>query len=107
MQTLVPMNDYCQHRLLVVGPASDLKAFDRNADWTEIPGATDLVLQKHSPSRRVRRDFNAGASVTNCRVISRRWPTLVFLLHYECEDCRLLGLVRAKNGKLRHHRFKY
>jgi hypothetical protein len=101
------MNDYCQHRLLVVGPASDLKALDRDADWTGIPGATDIVLQQHSPTRRVWQFVTEAPALKSLRVISRRWPGLLFLLNYDCEDCRLVGLVRAKNGRLRHHRFKY
>lgn len=101
------MNDYCQHRLLVVGPASDLKAFDRDADWTETLGATDIALQEHSPTRRVWQFVTESPALKSMRVISRRWSRLLFLLNYDCEDCRLVGLVRAKNGRLRHHRFKY
>lgn len=101
------MKDYCQHRLLVVGPASDLKAFDRDADWTETPGATDLALQEHSPTRRVWQFVTEAPALKFLRVISRRWPRLVFFLNYDCEDHCLVGLVRAKNGRLRPHRFKY
>ena len=107
MQTLVPMSDYCTHRLLVVGPASDLKAFDRDADRTEIPGATDIVLQEHSSTRRVWQFVTEAPALKSLRVISRRWPRLLFFLHFDCEDARVIGLVRAKNGRLRHHRFKY
>lgn len=101
------MNDYCQHRLLVVGPASDLKAFDRDADWTEITGATDIVLQEHSPNRRVWQFVTGAPALKPLRVISRRWTALTFFLDYDCEDHRLVGLVRAKNGRLRHHRFRH
>ena len=107
MQTLVPMNDYCQHRLLVVGPASDLKAFDRDTDWTETLGATDIVLQEHSSTRRVWQFVTEAPALKSLRVISRRWPRLTFILHYDCEDARIIGLVRAKNGRLRQHRFTY
>ena len=101
------MNEYCQHRLLVVGPASDLKAFDRDADWTETLGATDIVLQEHSRSRRVWQFVTEAPALKSLRVISRRWPALLFLLNYDCEDCRLVGLVRAKNGRLVQRRFEY
>lgn len=101
------MSDYCQHRLLVVGSVSDLKAFDRDADWTEIQGATDIVLQEHSPSRRVWQFVTEAPALKSIRVISRHWSHLLFILHYDCEDARIIGLVRAKNGRLRHHRFKY
>ena len=101
------MNDYCQHRLLVVGSASDLKAFDRDADWTEIPGATDIALLEHTPTRLAWQFVTEAPALKSLRVISRRWPSLKLFLNYDCEDCRLVGLVRAKNGRLRHHRFKY
>jgi hypothetical protein len=101
------MNDYCQHRLLVVGPACDLKAFDRDADWTETLEATDIVLQEHSPTRRVWQFVAEAPALKSLRVISRRWPRLTFFLHYDCEDHCLMGLVRAMNGRLRHYRFKY
>lgn len=101
------MNDYCQHRLLAVGPASDLKVFDRDADWTEIPGATDIGLQEHSPSRRVWQFVSEAPALKSLRVISRRWPRLTFFLHLDCEDARIIGLVRAKNGRLTQHRFHY
>ncbi|MCU0772439.1 MAG: hypothetical protein MUE94_11830 [Verrucomicrobia bacterium] len=101
------MSDYCQRRLLVVGPASDLKAFDRDADWTETLGATDIALQEHSPTRRVWQFVTESPALKSLRVISRRWPCLTFFLNYDCEDNCLVGLVRAKNGNLRHHRLKY
>ena len=101
------MNDYCQHRLLVVGPASDLKALDRDADWTEIPGTTDIVLQEHSHTRRVWQFVTEAPALKSLRVISRRWPHLSFFLHFDCEDARIIGLVRAKNGRLRHHRYRH
>jgi hypothetical protein len=101
------MSDYCTHRLLVVGPASDLKTFDRDAEWREIPGATDIVLQEQSPTRRVWQFVTEAPALKSMRVISRRWPALVFFLHYDCEDARIIGLVRAKNGRLTQHRFKY
>jgi len=101
------MKHYCQHRLLVVGPVSDLKAFDRDADGTEIPGATDIALLEHTPTRRVWQFVTEAPALRSLRVISRRWSRLLFLLNYDCEDCRLVGLVRAKNGKLVQRRFKY
>ena len=101
------VNDYCQNRLLVVGPASDLKAFDRDADWTEIPGATDIALLEHTPTRLAWQFVTEALALKVLRVISRRWPRLTFLLYYDCEDHCLVGLARAKNGRLRHHRFKY
>ena len=102
------MNDYCQNRILVVGPASDLKAFDRDADWTEIPGATDIALLEHTPTRLAWQFVTEAPALRLLRVISRQWPRLTFFLHYDCENARIIGLVRAKHGRLRQHcRFKH
>lgn len=99
-------SDCCQHRLLVVGPAGDLEAFDRDADWTDIPGATDITLQERSPTGRVWQFVSEAPALKSRRVISRRWPRLLVRLPCDCEDCHLVGLVRAKNGGLSHHRFQ-
>lgn len=101
------MNDYCTHRLLIAGPKHELKQFEQKADWTEIPGATDTALLDRSAGRVVWQFVTEAPALKLLRVISRRWPALVFFLHYDCEDARIIGLVRAKNGRLTQHRFKY
>jgi hypothetical protein len=101
------MNDYCQNRLLVVGPVSDLKAFDWDAERTAIPGATDIALLEHTPTRLIWQFVTEAPALQSLRVISRQWPRLTFFLHYDCEDARIIGLIRAKNGRLTHHRFTY
>ena len=102
-----PLNDYCQHRLLIVGPARELKQFHRKADWKEIPGATDTSLAEHSGMRIVWEFVTKAPALNSLRIMSRRWPCLTFFLTCDCEDCRHIGLVRAKNGRLHQHRFKY
>lgn len=101
------MNDYCTHRLLIAGSKPELKQFERKADWTDIPGATDTALLDRSPGRVVWEFVTKSPALPAVRTLSRRWPQLTFFLHYDCEDCRLTGLVRAKNGRLLQHRFKY
>lgn len=101
METL---NDYCQHRLLVVGPKPELTKFERNADIT---GVTDFALEQCESTRIVWSFVTKSPALQSVRVLSRCWPQLTFFLHYDCEDCRLVGLVWAKNGRLRQHRFKY
>ena len=101
------MNDYCTHRLLVVGPTRDLKALDRAVDWTEIEGVTDLALVDRSAGRRLWQFVAPAPALRSLRVMSRQWPRLTLFLHYDCEDARIIGLVRAKNGRLSHHRFTY
>lgn len=104
METL---KDYCTHRLLIAGPKHGLKQFERKADWTDIPGASDIALLDRSAGRVVWVFVTEAPALSPVRLMSRRWPALVFFLHYDCEDARIIGLVRAKNGQLRQHRFKY
>jgi hypothetical protein len=101
------MNDYCQHRLLIVGSARELKQFHRNADWKDIAGATDTALAENSSTRIVWQFVAVAPALKSLRIMSRRWPCLTFLLTYDCEDCHLIGMVRAKNGRLRQHRFHH
>jgi hypothetical protein len=101
------MKDYCQNRLLVVGPVCELKQFDRDTGGTEMPGATDIALLEHSPTRRVWQFVTEAPALKSLRVISRRWPQLKFFLHYDCEQSRRIGLVQARNGRLRQHRYTY
>lgn len=101
------VNDYCQNRLLVVGPERELKKFANGADLTDIPGVTDFALQQHEPTRIVWQFVTKSPALSAVRLISRRWPRLTFFIYYDCEDARIIGLIRAKNGRLRQHRFRY
>lgn len=101
------ISDYCTHRLLITGPKQELKRFERKADSTDIPGATDSSFLDRSPGRVVWEFVTETPALKSLRVMSRHWPMLSFYLHYDCEDCRHIGLVRAKNGRLQQHRFKY
>jgi len=101
------VNDYCTHRLLIAGPKHELKQFEQKADWADIPEATDTSLLDRSPGRIVWGFVTEVPALKPIRIMSRRWPRLTFFLHYDCEDARIIGLVRVRNGRLRHHRFKY
>lgn len=102
------MRDYVTHRLLIVGSTRDLKALDRVVDWKELADAKDIALVDRSAGRRLWQFVTPAPAMQSLRVISREWPRLTFFLHYDCEDARIVALVRAKNGRLRQHcRFKY
>jgi len=101
------MRDYVTHRLLIVGSIADLKALDRVADWKELADAKDIALVDRSPGRRLWQFVTPAPAMQPLRVMSRQWPRLTFFLHYDCEDARIVALVRAKNGRPSHHRFTY
>lgn len=102
-----PVNDYCSHRLLIAGPKQELKRFERATNWSDIPGATDTSHLDRSRGRVVWTFVTVAPALEPIYELSQRWPFLTFILHYDCEDCRHIGLVRAKNGRLHKHRFKY
>ena len=90
----------CQNRLLLVGPARDLKAFDRH-DWMKNAGAKHLDLLETSPTRTAWQFETAASPLKFLRMTSQHWPSLTFLLDYDCEDHRK-GLVKARKGRVRH-----
>lgn len=101
------VKDYCTHRLLIAGTERELKQFERKADWSSIPGATDWSYPDRSPGRVVWSFVTEAPALSSVRSLSRRWSQLTFILHYDCEDCRTAALVRAKNGRLTQCRFRY
>ncbi len=101
------MDTFCQNRLTVVGPASDLKTFDKDEHWMSESGGRHFELMEHSPSRHAWQFDSDAPPLRFLRTESRKWPFLVFLLDYGCEDQRLKGLARMRNGRLRHFRVRY
>lgn len=102
------MNDYCTHRLLIVGPNRDPKALDGVVNWKKLADAKDIALVDRSPGRRLWQFVAPAPALQSLRILSRQWPRLTFFLHFDCEDARIVALVRVKNGRLRQHcRFKY
>ncbi len=101
------MDRYCENRLTVVGEVRQLKAFYQNEHGMAESGGRHFELMEHSPKRHVWQ-FGADAPPLGfLRNESRKWPLLVFLLDYDCEDDRVKGLVKATDGRLRHHRVSY
>ena len=94
-----------QNRLLLVGPARDLKAFDR-LDWMKDAGAKHVELLEASPTRCAWQFETADPILSFLRKSSQHWPTLTFLLDYDCED-HLKGLVKARKGRVRHCWVRY
>jgi hypothetical protein len=104
METVIA---YCSNRLTIVGPAKDLNKFYRDERWLTVAGARHLELLEHSRERHAWQfETDAKPPVYLC-VISRQWQSLTFLLDYDCEVQRLKGLVKARNGRLRHCRVSY
>ena len=100
------MDEYV-NRLLVVGPALDVTAFERSADWMEAVGAKHVELLEQAPTRHAWQFETDAPPLKSLRDLSRRWPFLTLVLDYDCEDKRLKGLVRFKHGKSVHSQVLY
>jgi hypothetical protein len=101
------MDSYCQNRLLIVGPAKDLKRFYRDEHWMVQTGGRHFELLEHSPKRHAWQFDRNAPPLAFLRSASRQWPLLVFVLDYDSEDQRLKGLAKARNGRVRHFRIRY
>jgi hypothetical protein len=101
------MEPYCLNRLTIVGPAKDLRRFYRDEHWMAEGGVRHFELLEHSPERHAWQFETDAPPLPFLRGISRQWPSLTFLLDYDCEDQRLKGLAKAKNGRVRHCRVTY
>ncbi len=101
------VNSYCQNRLLIVGPANDLKRFYRDEHWMSESGGRHFELMEHSPKRHAWQFDSDAPPVPFLRTVSRQWANLAFMLDYACEDERLKGLVKARKGRVQHYRVSY
>ena len=100
------MDKHWNCRLTVVGPKQQVEAL-RESDWAEKLGARHGELLECSP-RRFSWQFEADAPVMGClSALSRRWPKLVFLIGYEIEALRVMGLAKAKAGLVQCHEITY
>lgn len=88
-------NDYCVNRLLVIGPAKERRAFQRDDSWLKAWNATDVSLVDRSGTRQLWQFVTVMPVVQQLRNLSQRWPTLTFLLDYDREDCRQKGRERT------------
>jgi hypothetical protein len=97
----------CINRLIIVGSAREVTAFDRGAVWMSAAGARHPELLEHSPARHAWQFETDTPPLSFLRTASRCWPLLVFLLDYDREASRFRGLIKARNGRLRHCRVRY
>ena len=95
------------NRQTVVGPASDVKQFGRNVEWTAELGARHVELLENSADRNSWQFETDEPPLKFLKTLSRRWRSLTFLLEYDWEDSRLKGLAKAKAGRLRNYSVIY
>jgi hypothetical protein len=101
------MKPYCNNRLTVVGPVTELKAFDKNVSLELELGARHPEVLELS-ARRLAWQFESDSPpLEPMKRLSARHPLLTFLLDYDQEDQRIKGLAKAKGGRLAHRQVSY
>jgi len=95
------------NRLTVVGPANDLRKFDRKEEWTAASSARYAELLENSADRHAWQFETDEPPLKFLRSLSRQWRSLTFLLDYDCEESRIKGLAKARAGRLRNYFVTY
>ena len=88
----------CRNWLTIIGPARTVARFAGNDDWAKALQARHIEWLEFSPGHHVCEFTTTGRPMEKLEKFSRSWPTLVFILDYECG--RSMGLVKARKGKL-------
>ena len=100
------MADRCECRLTVLGKPTPLQQFQRS-QWEKQLGARYVEPLEFSRRRFVVLFEMQPLDEPRFQQLSRRWPTLVFLLDYEIPHRRRKGLVKAIRGEVEQHEIRY
>lgn len=100
------MDNWWQNWFTVLGSVEQLRRF-RKTNWKTRLQARHLELLENSPRRIAWQFDSTGPRVEPLRVLSRRWPRIIFLLDYEAEDQRIKGLAKAQAGRIAFCQFEY
>jgi len=98
---------YCNNRLTVVGPQTELKAFDENVSLDTQLGARHADVLELSATRIAWQFETDVPPLEPLTRLSARHPRLTLLLDYDQPDARIKGLARARNGRLTQHQISY
>jgi hypothetical protein len=88
----------CRNWLTILGPARTVTLFAGNDNWAKALQARHIEWLELSPGHHRCEFTTTGRPLEKLEKLSRRRPTLVLVLHYECG--RSMGLVKAWKGKL-------
>ena len=100
------MSELCHNRLTVLGSKAQVQPF-HNSNWVRRLHARHCELLETSPQRFACQFETEGPLLEPLRRLSQRWLRLTFLLSYEGEANRMIGLAKAKAGQLEHWETSY
>lgn len=87
----------CQNWLTLIGPARTITRLT-NGGWERALKARHIEWLELSPKHHCCEFTSSGRPLNRLQKLSLRWPTLIFLLEYECG--RSMGLVKARRGEM-------
>jgi hypothetical protein len=93
--------------LALIGSERTVISCAESSGWKRTLGADHIDWLQLSPGRHVCQFETKEPPVTQLQKLSRRWPTLTFLLDYENERNRIKGLAKAKAGEVEHCEIGY
>ena len=94
------------NRLTVFGTKRELKQFQK-CQWQKSLRGRYWLLQETMLTRFGCLFETQCSPILSLEALSKRWPDLVLLLQWENETTRIIGLVRAKAGKLEQFQVGY
>ena len=97
---------WTNNRLTVLGSEAQVRRFQEST-WDRRLRARHCELLETSPTRLACQFDTEGPLLEPLRGLSRRWPRLTFLLSYEGETKRIIGVAKAKAGQVEHWETSY
>jgi hypothetical protein len=94
------------HRLTVLGSRAQVRRF-QESNWDRRLRVRHCELLETSPKRLACQFESEHPPLASLTRLSHRWALLTFLLVYEVEAKRVVGLAKGKAGQLKHWRTNY
>lgn len=94
------------NRLTIFAPQKELTKFQKS-HWKERLNGRYWELQENMRTRMGWQFETESSPLQSIEALSRRWPGLVFVLFWENETKRSMGLAKAKAGKIEQFEVRY
>jgi len=88
----------CRNWLTIIGRPRTVTRVAGHDDWAKALKARHIEWLELTPGHQVCEFTTAGRPLVKLEKFSRTWPTLVFIMDYECG--RSMGLIKAAKGQL-------
>ena len=92
------MKQTCRNWLTIIGPARTVSRFAGKDEWAKTLHARHIEWLELIPGHHVCEFTTTGRPLPKLEQLSVLWPTLIFILDYECG--RSMGLIKAAKGRL-------